>query len=464
VDDASANRGFLETSVRAVVAYLPADPKPVEKWIGDARPEFVCFLYEDDPSYLRVRNEFLARFMSEHLDTFVDPVPLPKNPTDSFEWLYSKMNWEVDYFLEKYPGSKVSDMVFCVSSDQVPIVVVLYTVALQRGTRFAYLDVPARASSKTGVEGLVHLPNLFHVSGEPYRSSALRKYREGRFADAADDFRTAYERAGDKQMEALRLLSECYAFLDRLAYGEALKKLEELAADENCCQKLGELTGSNVKNELLKLRSFLEVASRNFGYGTAGKEFIKVFSDPKAVEVFVRSLYVSSSRKVDHGEYEAASLLLYRIIEAVAQAKLASKGIDVSQFNAAQLSDDKRRDFAHFKAKVYQAGNEELTLEPQTGRLGLADAWILYLSVFYGNEVEGITTLDDKVRYMQRIRSFIELRNSCYLEHGTRGVSKEDAERFQQFTAALTKSFLGIKLLPPEEDDVLRPLRFAEQQ
>jgi len=82
---APSGKGFLDTSIRGVVVYLPSDPKVVEEWIGGAQPKFVCFLYEDDPSYLRIRNEFLARFMSTQLDTFLDPVPLPKNPTDSFE-------------------------------------------------------------------------------------------------------------------------------------------------------------------------------------------------------------------------------------------------------------------------------------------------------------------------------------------------------------------------------------------
>lgn len=455
---ASDAKSFLGTPTRGVVFYLPGDPGPVREWIGSAQPEFVCFLYEDDPSLTRVRNEFLIQLIGEHINTFVDPVPLPKNTTDSFEWLYSKMNWEVDYFLEKCPGSKTSDMLLCVSSDQVPIVVVLYTVALQRGTRFAYLDLPGSPRHSMQLKQPVPLPNLFHVSGEPYRSSAFRKYREGRFADAADDFRTAYERAGDKQMEALRLLSECYAALDRLAYSEALEKLTQLASDENCCQELVGLAGSGAKDALNRLREFLEVASQNFGSQGGKQELLSVFSDSKAVEVFVRSLYASASRRFTHGEYEAAALLLYRIIEAVVQSKLASKGIDASNLDASRLSDEDWLKFSEFSEEAYHK-----EVSQRKDKLGLADAWMLYLSVFYENELGENASPEHRVRYMQRVRSLIELRNKCYLEHGTRGVTRGEAEQFQGFTAALVERFLKVTLRTPDEDDTLRPLRLAEQ-
>lgn len=445
-----------ENSIKGVVAYIPSKPELLQGRIASLNLKFACFLYEDDVERRHFRNQFLSDFMHNNLDAFVDQVPLPPNPSESFEWLYSKVNWEVDYFLEKFPESKSSDLLFLVSQDQVPIIVTLYTVALQRNTKFAYIPYSGGFSPTVLGAELGILPSLFKGKGEPYRTLAFQKYREEYYAAAASDFSLAWDQAGDKCMQSLYLLSTCYDQLDRLSYRRALEQLNKLRSDENCFTKLCDLAGSSASSQLERLRVFLETADKHFGGGEA-KDEVAVFSNTKAVEVFIRSLYVSAIRRIRQHEPEQATLLLYRIVEVVAQSFLAKEGIDTSKFDMSILNESRKANFFNQMKRLQKDDSKDAITALERTRLGAFDSWALFLSCFY--EGSNLQNDDDKLKFLGHLRKELDLRNRCFLEHGVQGVSEKQAEDFGEWVKhGVVKRFLSLNLQSAQDDDSLRPL------
>jgi hypothetical protein len=451
-----AERGTEDYLVKGIVAYITSKPELLKKRIDSLHLRFACFIYEDNTETRHYRNQFLSDFMRNNLDAFVDQVPLPPNPSESFEWLYNKINWEVDYFLEKFPESKSSDLLFLVSQDQVPIIVTLYTVALQRNTKFAYIPQSGGLSPASMGSELAILPSLFKGKGEPYRTLAFQKYKEEYYAAAAADFALAWNQAGDKCMQALYHLSTCYDLLDRLSYRKALEELERLKSDENCFTKLCDVAGSGAGKQLDRLNAFLEIADKHFG-GEGGKDEVAVFSNTKAVEVFIRSLYVSAIRRIKRHEPEQATLLLYRIVEVVAQSFLAKQGIDTAKFDMSLLDESMKASFLKQMRRLQSEDSKDVITALQRTRLGAFDSWALFLSCFYnGNELRND---DDKVKFLGHLRKELDLRNRCFLEHGVQGVSEKQAEDFAEWVRhAVVKKFLLLNLQLTQDDESLRPL------
>ncbi|HZW57950.1 MAG TPA: hypothetical protein VFF30_16795 [Nitrososphaerales archaeon] len=452
---------FSDGSIKGIVAYVPAKTELLIQRISSLNVKFACFLYEDDVATRHSRNQFLADFIHNNLDAFVDQVPLPLNPSESFEWLYNKVNWEVDYFLEKYPESKSSDLLFLVSQDQVPIIVTLYTVALQRNTKFAYIAQSFGFSPVLLESQLGFLPSLFRGKGEPHRSLAFQKYREEYYAAAASDFARAWDQAGDKCMQALHMLSTCYDHVDRFSYRRALEELRRLRQDENCFAKLCDMAGSGSSQQIQKLADFLQIADEHFGVDVSRNE-VEVFSNTKAVEVFIRSLYVSAMRRIKQHEAEQAALLLYRIVEVVAQSFLAKRGIDTAKFDMMILNESSRTNFVNLMRRLNGDDSKDVVTALERSRLGAFDCWALFLSCFYdGNNLEPMSD-EEKLKFLGHLRKRIDLRNRCFLEHGVKGVSVEQAEDFSEWVKnAVVKRFLSLSLKTASEDESLRPLSLS---
>jgi hypothetical protein len=447
------NKSVSEQSVRGIVAYIPAKTELLMQRLNSLNLKFACFLYEDDVTTRHSRNQFLSEFMGNNLDAFVDQVPLPLNPSESFEWLYNKINWEVDYFLEKLPESKSSDLLFLVNPDQVPIIVTLYTVALQRNTKFAYIPQSSGLPKMNFESQLGFLPSLFKGKGEPFRTLAFQKYKEEYYAAASSDFAAAWDEAGDKCMQALHILASSYDYLDRLSYKRALQELNKLRQDENCFTKLCDIAGSGAAQQLERLASFLQVAVEHFG-GDNPRNEVTVFSNSKAVEVFIRSIYVSAMRRIKQHEPEQGTLLLYRIVEVVAQSFLAEQGIDTARFDMVVLSESAKANFLNLMRRLQGEDSKDVVTALQRTRLGAFDSWALFLACFYDQMSD-----EDKLKFLGRLRKELDLRNRCFLEHGVQGVSEKQAEDFAEWVRhAIVKKFLSMNLQPAQADDSLRPL------
>jgi hypothetical protein len=440
-----------DENIMGIVAYLPPDPNSLMAKISDIHPRFVCFLYEDDETTRVARNQFLLRFIQENSDAYIENVPLPEDTSESFEWLYSKINWEVDYFLERLHGYNASNTLFVVSGTHVPVVVALYTVALQRGTRFMYFNELTQKFERLRRNELYILPSIFKLKGEPYKSSAIRKYKEGYFAAASYDFMIAWEQAGDKAMYVLGELSACYDYLDRLLYAKALGKLEGLMKDENCLTKLTDIFGTQARSHLSKLLEFLRIACSYFG--REDKDEFEVLADRKAVEVFIRSLYVSAVRQLQRDEPEQSCLLVYRMVVASVQHLFAINGIDPANFNMdhirkceASLAEGTKSFFGQ------QSGMQRYV---SGGRLGALDCWLIFVFCFGDKEFDN---MESKLRFLERMRDMLELRNRCFLEHGIRGVTEDQARHFLDWAKnAVIEKFLWFSLEEGEFDLALRP-------
>ncbi len=452
------SNAVLGGSVRAIVAYLPAQPETLRAQIRGLKVRFACFLSEDKEETRPIRNLFISQFTQNNLNSYIELVPLPPKPNESFEWLYNKVNWAVTYYLDRHPGSEATEILLLAAPEQVAIVVALYTVAMLRGTRFAYVDSSRPLPKRTKSE-LIVLPSLLTWKGEPYRSSGLRKYQEGYFGSAAADFEEAWKMAGDKGLYALELLASCYDGLDRLSYKTALGNLDKLLRDENCMSRLYAMTTSDFRQRLARLRRFLHTAESHFGTPNHRKE-MSVFSDTQAVKIFMKSLYTSAIRRIDHHEPEQAVLLLYRVLEIVAQSLLSQNRFDTAKFDIGRLDEPTKNRFLKALSKLGALQRSPTWEFTTTRRLGALDAWTAYLFCCYNGSYGPVSNDAAKLRFLGKMRNIVELRNKCFLEHGVTGVLESQAVEFSKWVSSLiAKHFMSLELVPANEDEILSPLK-----
>jgi len=234
------------------------------------------------------------------------------------------------------------------------------------------------------------------------------------------------------------------------------KSAEEVVYTDEICS----ICGSGVRNQLVRLNEFLEIARSHFG--VEGGEEIKVLADLKAVEIFVRSLYSSAMRRIKVHEFEQAVLLLYRIVEVVAQHLLAAESINPSEFDLSKIESSKREALIRGLSKFYHEDEEKIAATLSRGRIGALDSWAVYLLCFGKGELGEAAESETNIRFLGKIREMIELRNRCYLEHGINGVTKDQADRFAEWTKhAIVRTFLGIEVKKAEDDPDLKPVEVS---
>lgn len=218
---------------------------------------------------------------------------------------------------------------------------------------------PALRRPEPGTEHLTYLANPYAVFGDLEEELALNLCRESDYLGAARIWRRLATRlpgpeAGRCQM--LSALALAYEAWDNLDWAEAAAKLGELMdmVDRyvltSNTRRFIPFSG-NVVKQLQGQMAAVRLLQRYFASGLAtssGQQDnprlrhldLDFLQDLPAVTALVGSIYQNALRREKQGKLDMASLLFYRIVEMLAQRRLATYGIDTHEPDYTGLPSD----------------------------------------------------------------------------------------------------------------------------
>lgn len=218
---------------------------------------------------------------------------------------------------------------------------------------------PALRRPEPGSEHLTYLVNPYAVFGDLEEELALNLYREGDYLGAARIWRRLASRVPDpeaRRCEMLSALCLAYEAWDNLDWVEAAVKMREFT---DAVERFGHTSSGKrlvpfmveTMSRLRKQMATVELLKRYFepdnvpsGQSQASSRLrhldLEFLQDLPAVIGLVGSIYQNALRRERQGKLDMASLLFYRIVEMLAQRRLATYGIDTHEPNYDILPSD----------------------------------------------------------------------------------------------------------------------------
>jgi len=152
------------------------------------------------------------------------------------------------------------------------------------------------------------------------------------------------------------------------------------------------------------------------------EEYARHISDNNFSSAVMRFLYAQQERDARRGRYEHAVIILYRMLEFVAQWRLALRDVDTECVpeNIRQQYDDR---FRQLTAQVLREQGGRAV--PQTA--ALLDAWMLLWCM------QDDLLRDKNEGFFNRLRGSTKPRNFLWIEHRNQCVTPETYRRFHDF-------------------------------
>lgn len=261
----------------------------------------------------------------------------------------------------------------------------------------------------SGKEQIVHAQNPWDVLGLQAAEEAVILFNNGDFSAAVHLLEQTRNRLTDasqkKQFQAFAALCQILENWEKFQHKDAMKKLADVHRDKN---DLAFILGPHRAETLSRWLDQID---------TKLKPLTDEAADAAKLTALVQDLLANAQRRLREGRYDDAVARLYRAIEALAQAKLHTRGFsDTSKVPLEGLPEPLRTE--------WQSRAEDSHL-----KLGLQDDYTLLGAL--GDEVASLFRelgLDGR-------ESLLTARNRSILAHGFAPVGKDTAERL--FQAAL---------------------------
>ena len=239
----------------------------------------------------------------------------------------------------------------------------------------------------SGSEYLHQLPNPMEVLGEVEYGKAVELFRSLNFGEAAQIFQRLHEavpgETGD-EYHAYHLLSEAYKHWDAFDIGQAYGSMKDLIA------LLHKLSGYSHDYPLAGCHSLLhtqfealQILNRVMKE-TVKSKFISLalLEDLEKLMPLMMSICLNALRRRDQQKYDMAALLMYRVLEMMAQRRLAVHGIvtEAPQYPAEGREDLEQRFSNRLREIVAQASKksiENIPVKPLPEKITVFEGYVL---------------------------------------------------------------------------------------
>jgi len=285
-------------------------------------------------------------------------------------------------------------------------------------------------AAEPGTERLAKIENPYEVFGDLDEKKAFGLWNEHNYQAAAKKFNELLNKVrDDRKYKVLNLWADAYANWEKFNLIKAIKKLEE---------GLYEAKRYSIYTEkiprLSKQLSILKILQE-----VTDKRGLEKLDNIEHVKSLIFSIYSSAVRKEDNNRYDIASLLLYRILEMIAQRRLASHDIDVS---APALSKSKKMELLDKMNEIIAPVKPLNKMEIFPEKISCIKGYIL------------LSALDDPISEVIDwgwMMSTINTRNQSILAHGFEFISKENYHRFKELVLKLLNKFCKIEEIQMKE-------------
>jgi CRISPR-associated protein (TIGR02710 family) len=372
-------------------------PEPLILTITALEPEKVFLLYtKDSERYLnRIVEE--SSLLPAQIDRAVidrsDGLDVYEKVKDKWaEWSFDRMAIDIT------GGTKVMVSGVAVAGAFLKNVDLLYV-----DSKFGWI----LKKSYPGSERIVRLGNPFDVFGDLEEKEGIQLFRGYNYAACERVFGKLSGLSRDpRQFKYELVLSQGYGAWDLFDFSKAYSKINEAI-------KTAKQYGIRYDGKLAEQLGILKILRKS-----QGTDFFSLIKDNNFANHLVVDIFCNAERRFEQGRYDDAIIRLYRILELLAQHRLACSGIDTGNV---RIKEPKvKADFEDITEKIHGAkrGISE--------KIGLLDAYIL---LFILNE-ELIDEAD-----VEELKERISVRNALLIEHRDKLGTEKNYTKFRDYVS-----------------------------
>lgn len=272
-----------------------------------------------------------------------------------------------------------------------------------------------------GSERITKIENPYEVFGDLEERYAIELFNSHNYATCNDYFGRLKGLARDpRRFEVKQLLAQGYGAWDTFDFRLAYKKLKEGL-------RKSERYGFSYDGKIRQHLEILKILKDN-----PRKNFFELLKEEKFSNHLMIDLYSNAERRQEQGRYEDAILRLYRVLELIAQHRLARLGINTSNVDTESLKikhPGVLQEFAKHSETLHGASRGV------SEKIGLLDAWLL------------LYTLNDELvndfSHLKAMKDYTSVRNVLLPVHGNRLGNEDEYKKLKDFTEGWLRSAIN---------------------
>ncbi|KAF5434831.1 CRISPR-associated protein [Candidatus Methanophagaceae archaeon] len=395
-------------------------PEPLILTITALEPEKVFFLYTKDSERYLNRIVEASSLLPAQIDRAVidrsDGLDVYEKVKDKWaEWSFDRMAIDIT------GGTKVMVSGVAVAGAFLKNVDLLYV-----DSKFGWI----LKKSYPGSERIVRLGNPFDVFGDLEEKEGIELFKGYNYTACERVFGKLSGLSRDpRQFKYELVLSQGYGAWDLFDFSKAYSKINEAI-------KTAKRYGIRYGVKLAEQLEILKILKKS-----PGTDFFSLIKDNNFANHLVVDIFCNAERRFEQGRYDDAIIRLYRILELLAQHRLACRGIDTG--NVSIKEPKVKADFEDVTEKIHGAkrGISE--------KIGLLDAYILLFILK--------DELIDKAA-VEELKKRISVRNVLLIEHRDKLGTEKNYTKFRDYVRGWLYKAVEIETF----DDLIDGHRFVE--
>jgi CRISPR-associated protein (TIGR02710 family) len=288
----------------------------------------------------------------------------------------------------------------------------LTMIASYLGLEMLYVDVLYRdGKPDPKTMRLIALGNAYRQTGFLHEAQADVHFNNGDYLAAGSIYRVLAKSVNDPRTVEIKLLiSDGLLGWGQLRFADANKNLKEAVQRVDQYSLLTEL-----RPQLNDYVQRLEILSQN---DAPGIDFFRLIGNEDFSREIIHTMVVLAKQNALRSQYNEATILLYRVLELIAQARLAVYGVDVGNVSE-DVKSAHEKDFRLLSQKLHGADSGI------KDKLALVDSWMLLLCM---ND-----PLVSGCKEIRKIMKKAATRNNLWVIHRNCHVDLELYEEFRVF-------------------------------
>jgi len=199
-------------------------------------------------------------------------------------------------------------------------------------------EIKTLKKPKPGTERLVFVEDPYKVFGDLDKEKAISLFNSMDYLSAYRIFDELDKQLSIKHYSALKHLAKAYDSWDSLDFDEAISNLSQCIEIASTVEKFDKNYILNkYKNKLHRQMEILKILKEIHSNKNTKEHKDIIFNN---FGYLIANLYQNAMRREKQEKYEMASLLLYRVLEAIEQKRLWNYGIDTSNADYSVLPED----------------------------------------------------------------------------------------------------------------------------
>lgn len=276
-----------------------------------------------------------------------------------------------------------------------------------------------------GSERITLLSNPFDIFGDLEEKKAVELFNRHNYEISIGEFGRLRGLTSDpRRFEVKQYLAEGYGAWDGFDFEEALSKLKlSLKKYEQY-----RISVEKIDEQVEKIKRHIEILKvlrKN-----TKKPMFELLRDEEFSFRLMVDVFCNSGRRAEQGRYDDAIIRFYRVLELIAQYRLAKRGINTSdvKIDDAEVTKEVTKEFEKYSEVLYGAKRGI------ADRIGLMDSWLL-LYVLKDERIKNFSELKE-------IKDKIGIRNELLIEHQNQLGNKKKCDELEKFVRGWLKKIV----------------------